>query len=101
MWARRTRTPTKPFADPHLKATNQGMDSVKVAIDPASRTLTRATVYEYKCTTRWRYLFAHDVLNAFHQYVSGERDNQLAQAVIALLSRFEWPPEDRNAAYDT
>jgi hypothetical protein len=98
--ARLTATENDAISDPHLKATNQGTDCVKVTIDPGARTLTRATVYEYKCTTNWRQLFSQDVLAAFKEYVSGERDNQLAQAAITLLIGLGFTPEERDAAYD-
>lgn len=98
--ARLTATPNDAISDPHLKATNQGTDCVKVTIDPVARTLTRATVYEYKCTTNWRQLFSQDVLAAFREYVSGERDNQLAQAAITLLIELGFTRDERNAAYD-
>lgn len=98
--ARLTATVNDAISDPHLKATNQGTDCVKVTIDPVARTLTRATVYEYKCTTNWRQLFSQGVLAAFREYVSGERDNQLAQAAITLLISLGFNPEERNAAYD-
>ncbi|MES1973321.1 MAG: hypothetical protein V4472_12760 [Pseudomonadota bacterium] len=98
--ARLTATPNDAISDPHLKATNQGTDCVKVTIDPIARTLTQATVYEYKCTTNWRQLFSQDVLTAFREYVSGERDNQLAQAAITLLIELGFNRDERNAAYD-
>lgn len=98
--ARLTATVNDAISDPHLKATNQGTDCVKVTIDPGTRTLTRATIYEYKCTTNWRQLFSQDVLAAFREYVSGERDNQLAQTAITLLIGLGFTPQERNAAYD-
>lgn len=98
--ARLTATPNDAISDPHLKATNQGTDCVKVTVDPGTRVLTRATIYEYKCTTYWRQLFSQDVLTAFREYVSGERDNQLAQAAITLLIGLGFTPTERGAAYD-
>lgn len=98
--ARLTATPNEAISDPHLKATNQGTDCVKVTIDPATRTLVRATIYEYKCTTNWQKLFSRDVLKAFREYVSGERDNKLAQAAISLLTELGFTRDERNAAYD-
>ena len=98
--ARITATANDAISDPHLKATNQGTDCVKVTIDPMTRTLARATVYEYKCTTNWRRLFSQDVLAAFREYVTGERDNQLAQAAITLLIGLGFTPAERSAAYD-
>lgn len=98
--ARISATPNEAIADPHLKATNQGTDCIKVTVDPATRTLARATVYEYKCTTNWRQLFAGEVLTAFNEYVRGERDNQLAQAAITLLIGLGLTAPERGAAYD-
>ncbi|MEO1211253.1 MAG: hypothetical protein AAFX78_17150 [Cyanobacteria bacterium J06638_20] len=98
--ARISSTEDEAISDPHLKATNQGTDCVKVATNRDTRTLTRATVYEYKCTTNWRQLFAGDVLNAFKEYLSGERDNQLAQTAINLLAGLGLTQAERGAAYD-
>lgn len=98
--ARTTATANEAITDPHLKATNQGADCIKVTVDPATRSLTRATVYEYKCTTNWRQMFANDVMSAFREYVTGKRDNQLAQSAIALLQGLEFSRDERSAAYD-
>jgi hypothetical protein len=98
--ARITATANEAISDPHLKATNQGTDCVKVTIDLASRTLSLATIYEYKCTTNWRQLFAGDVIAAFREYLTGERDNQLAQSAITLLIGLGFTPAERGAAYD-
>ncbi|WP_333822944.1 hypothetical protein [Pinisolibacter sp.] len=98
--ARLTSTVNDAISDPHLKATNQGTDCVRVTIDPVARAITRATVYEYKCTTNWRQLFSQDVLAAFQEYVSGARDNQLAQTATTLLIGLGFTPEERAAAYD-
>jgi hypothetical protein len=53
-----------------------------------------------RCTTNWRQLFSQDVLASFREYVSGERDNQLAQAAITLLIGLGFTPAERGAAYD-
>ena len=98
--ARISATADEAMLDPHLKATNQGTDCLKVTINPTTHILTRVTVYEYKCTTNWRKLFAGDVKAAFREYVNGERDNQLAQATISLLSCLGLTSAEREAAYD-
>jgi hypothetical protein len=98
--ARITATVNEAITDPHLKATNQGTDCLKVTVDPAAHTLTSATVYEYKCTTNWRQLFAGDVMSAFEEYTTGKRDNQLAQSAIALLQGLGFTRDQRGAAYD-
>jgi hypothetical protein len=98
--AKLSATPNEVISDPHLKATNQGTDCVRVRIDPIQRTLELATVYEYKCTENWRQLFASKVLDAFQEYISGKRDNQLSQATIALLKTIGFNRAELHAAYD-
>lgn len=98
--AKLSSTADEAVTDPHLKSTNQGTDCIKVKIDPAARTLSRATVYECKCTTNWRRLFSSDVLDAFQEYVDGKRDHQLSQASIALLTILGFTSNERKAAYD-
>ncbi len=98
--ARISSTDDEAISDPHLKATTQGTDCVKVAIDSETRVLSCATIYEYKCTIHWRARFVGEVLTAFREYVSGERDNQLAQTAINLLSGLGLSAAERGAAYD-
>lgn len=74
---------------------------MKITIDPVARTLTKATVYEYKCTIHARRKFQSQILKSFRQYVTGQRDNQLSQAVAALLGGFGFSGPELNAAYDT
>ena len=99
--ARKGKTGHERIDNSHLKSTNQGTDGVKVTIDPATQTLTRATVYEYKCTIHARQKFQSQVLKSFRQYISGERDNQLSQAVLALLESYGFTGMQLKDAYDT
>lgn len=99
--ANKGKTDTENIDEPHLKSTNQGTDGVKVTIDPATKTLTKATIYEYKCTIHARQKFQSQVLKSFREYVSGERDNQLAQAVMALLGNHGLTGVQLKAAYET
>ncbi|WP_454289029.1 hypothetical protein [Rhizobium arsenicireducens] len=99
--ARKGMTGDEKIDNSHLKSTNQGTDGVKVTLDPATNTLTRATVYEYKCTIHARQKFQSQVLKSFREYVSGKRDNQLAQAVIALLENYGLAGAQLKTAYDT
>ena len=92
--------PNEALTDPHLKATNQGADCIKICVDKETSTLKTATVYEYKCTTHARTLFRDDVIPAFQQYASGERDNQLAQSAIALLEKMGLRGAQLKEAYD-
>ncbi|MCP1289658.1 hypothetical protein NK214_05585 [Chromobacterium sp. S0633] len=99
--ARKGKTGDEKIDSSHLKSTNQGTDGVKVTVNPATKTLTKATVYEYKCTIHARQKFQSQVLKSFREYISGERDNQLAQAVLALLENFGFTGIQLKAAYDT
>lgn len=99
--ARKGKTVEEKIDNSHLKATNQGTDGVKVTVDPATKTLTKATVYEYKCTIHARQKFQSQVLKSFREYISGKRDNQLAQAVLALLETYGFTGLELKAAYDT
>ena len=92
--ARKGKTGDEKIDNSHLKATNQGTDGVKVTVDAA-------TVYEYKCTIHARQKFQSQVLKSFREYISGERDNQLAQAVLALLETYGFTGSELKTAYDT
>lgn len=85
---------------PHLKSTQQGLDTIKVGFDQQSRTLTQATIYEQKCTVRPRDRFRDEVLPAFQAWVSHSRDNQLTQEATALLVRFNLTDEEQLHVYD-
>jgi hypothetical protein len=98
--AKITASPNEALTYPHLKATNQGADCIKVLVDPQTAFLQTATVYEYKCTTNWRGLFRDDVMKTFRQYASGERDNQLSQEAIALFEKMGLQGLQLKAAYD-
>ena len=98
--ARKGKTGDEKMDNSHLKSTNQGTDGVKVTVDPVAKTLTKTTVYEYKCTIHARQKFQSQVLKSFREYVSGERDNQLAQAVLALLESYGFTGIQLKAAYD-
>lgn len=99
--ARKGKTGNEKKDDPHLKATTQGTDGVKITVDPGMKTLTKATVYEYKCTVHARQKFQSQVLKSFREYISGNRDNQLAQAVLSLLESYGFNGLELKAAYDT
>lgn len=73
--AQKGKTDDERIDDPHLKSTTQGTDGVKVTVDSTTKRLTKATVYEYKCTTHHRQKFQGPVLKSFREYVSGDRDN--------------------------
>jgi hypothetical protein len=86
------------IADPHLVATHQGMDGLKIAVSPAGL-LTRATIYEQKCTTNPRATFRGAILPAFREYLDQKRDNQLTQTANALLAQLQLTEEQERLVY--
>lgn len=95
------KTGDEKIDNPHPKATNQGTDGLKITVDPVKKTLTKATIYEYKCTTQARQRFQREVLKSFREYISGNRDSELAQAVVALMEGSGFNGYDLKMAYDT
>jgi len=99
--ARRQALPNEVISEPHTKATQQGVDTIKVRFDEASRQVIKATIYEYKCTTQARAQFRDHVVPAFRQYFTGARDPQLVQPLIALLDRFNLTDQEQADVYGT
>ena len=89
------------ISEPHTKATQQGMDTVKVRFDGNMRRLILTTIYEYKCTEGARDQFRDHVIPAFRRYFDGARDPQLVQATIALLARYELTDNEQAEVYGT
>ena len=88
------------ISTPHLKSTQQGLDTIKVTFDYASRKLERVVIYEQKCSEHARNQFTSKVIPAFVDWKTHKRDNQLVQAVVALVERFNLTPEEHEHLYD-
>lgn len=86
--------------DPHTRSTQQGIDSLRISFDHAERRISRATIYEYKCTENPRAKFRDEVLPAFQEYESGARDNELLQAAVGLLQQMALSDEEQIQTYD-
>jgi hypothetical protein len=99
--ARQQSLPNEVISEPHTKATQQGMDTIKVRFDIDARQLILTTLYEYKCTERARDQFRDQVVPAFRRYFDGLRDPQLTQATIALLARYELTDVEQVDVYST
>jgi hypothetical protein len=93
--------PDEVVSEPHTKATQQGMDAIKVRFDVRVRQLVRTTVYEYKCTEDARTQFRDYVIPTFRRYFEGARDPQVTQAAIALLARYELTDDEQAEVYAT
>jgi hypothetical protein len=98
--ARLTGTSNDVISTPHLKSTQQGLDTIKIAFDPVARNITRVVIYEQKCTDHPRNEFRDKVLRSFHEWRDHRRDNQLVQAVTGLVERFNLTADEHVALYD-
>jgi hypothetical protein len=98
--ARITGANDEVISTPHLKSTQQGLDTIKVVFDPATRNVTRVVIHEQKCTTNPRDEFRDKVVCSFREWREHKRDNQLVQAVTGLLERFNLTDEEHVALYD-
>ena len=99
--AEMTATANEAVSEPHLSSTKQGLDTIKVSFDPALRRVQRATIHEQKCSENARQIFLSQVLPGFRKWMNGERDSELLQAVIGLLSRFNLSEAELNEIYDS
>ena len=98
--ARITGAPDEIISTPHLKSTQQGLDTIKIRFDPVARNITRVVIHEQKCTDHPRNEFRDNVLRSFHEWKQHKRDNQLVQAVTGLVERFNLTPDEHLALYD-
>lgn len=88
------------ISPPHHSPTQQGLDSLRVSFDEVGRTITQATVFEFKCTDDARDKFRDEIMRTFRAYHSGERDPELLQTAVALLAGFNLADAERIAIYD-
>lgn len=88
------------ISTPHLKSTQQGLDTIKITFDDTTRKVERVIIYEQKCSEQARNQFRSKVVPAFIDWKTHKRDNQLIQAVVALVERFNLTPEEHEHLYD-
>jgi len=98
--ARITGAADEVISTPHLRSTQQGLDTIKIGFDPVTRNVTRVVIHEQKCTDHARDEFRDNVLRSFREWRDHTRDNQLVQAVTGLVERFNLTPDEQLALYD-
>lgn len=72
--------------DPHISATTQGLDGLMIELDEEGTAITRATIFEDKCTGDPRGMFRDEVLPAFAKYHSNKRASDLVAAAATLIT---------------
>jgi hypothetical protein len=76
------------------------VDTIKISFDAEERNVTRAVISEQKCTDHARRKFKKEVVPAFMAWMRGDRDNQLVQTALGLLTPFSLTGHERLGIYD-
>lgn len=72
--------------DPHISATTQGLDGLMIELDEDGTAITRATIFEDKCSGNPRRKFRDEVLPAFALYHKNKRASDLVAAAATLIA---------------
>lgn len=72
--------------DPHISATTQGLDGLMIELDEEGTAITRATIFEDKCSGDPRRKFRDEVLPAFEVYHRNKRASDLVAAAATLIA---------------
>lgn len=98
--ARMTGAANEMISTPHLKSTQQGLDTIKIGFDSTERNITHVVIHEQKCTDHARDEFHDNVLRSFRDWKDHKRDNELVQAVTSLTEQFNLTDNEHLALYD-
>ena len=72
---------------PHLKSTTQGIDGLMIEIDTAKTEVSRATIFEDKCSGNPRDKFRDEVMRTFHDHHRNKRGPELVSTAAALIEQ--------------
>ena len=73
--------------DPHLSSTNQGLDGLMIEISESGSVITRATIFEDKCSEHPRTKFRDEIMPAFKAHHEDKRASDLLATAAALIAR--------------
>lgn len=73
--------------DPHLSSTTQGLDGLMIELNEARSAITRATIFEDKCSEHPRAKFRDEILPAFKAHHEDKRASELVAAAAALIEK--------------
>lgn len=71
--------------DPHVRATTQGLDGMMIELSDGKDEITRATIFEDKCTDHPRAQFTSKVMPGFHERHANKRNAELISCATTLL----------------
>lgn len=78
---------TALLRDPHVSATTQGLDGLMIERDASGAEVTRATIFEDKCSENPDDTFRYKVMPAFRDHHKNKRAPDLLATAAALLER--------------
>jgi hypothetical protein len=73
--------------DPHLSSTTQGLDGLMIELDKAGKAVTRATIFEDKCSENPDHTFNSKILPAFKVHHENRRAAELVATAAALITK--------------
>lgn len=73
--------------DPHIKSTTQGLDGLMIELDEANTSISRATIFEDKCSEDPRRMFRDEIMPAFLTYHKQSRSSDLLATAATLLEK--------------
>jgi hypothetical protein len=85
--ARQDTGPHTYLKAPHIKATTQGIDGLMIELDPKQKGITRATIFEDKCSENPRKKFRDEIMPAFQDHHKNNRAPELVDTAAALIEK--------------
>jgi hypothetical protein len=76
--------------DPHIKSTTQGLDGLLIRVEAGK--IAEATIFEDKCSSSPKIIFASQVMKSFKDYHQAKRSSELLAAAGELLRQASLPP---------
>jgi hypothetical protein len=85
--ARQGGKPRTYMKDPHIKSTTQGIDGLMIEMELGAPQVSRATIFEDKCSENPRAIFRGDVMKAFRDHHKNLRGPDLVSGAAALIEK--------------
>jgi len=73
--------------DPHIKSTTQGIDGLMIEMDANAPQVSRATIFEDKCSDNPRAIFRDDVMKSFEDHHNHARAPELVSVAASLIAK--------------
>lgn len=85
--ARQQSTSRTYLKDPHIKSTTQGIDGLMIEMDANLPQVSRATIFEDKCSDNPRAMFRDEVMKSFEDHHNHARAPELVSVAASLIAK--------------